>query len=98
MPSQDEVIVAVRREMLDLLRQQIQVLTSGLELTDSQLRECYDRQCRVQELRDTLEASLRPEHSQPLSEVSESESTAAFTVSSALHNILEPLRESPASL
>ena len=47
MPSQAEDIVAVRREILDLLRQQVQVLDSGLELSDCQLRECYDRQGRI---------------------------------------------------
>jgi hypothetical protein len=58
MQPQAEDIVAVRREMLDLLRRQREVLNSAPELTDSQLRECYDRQGRVQELREKLQAIL----------------------------------------
>jgi hypothetical protein len=50
-----------RREIMMLLRQQMRVLDSGAELTDSQLRECYDRQVRVQELREKLQASGTPE-------------------------------------
>ncbi|MGB8582902.1 MAG: hypothetical protein WCD47_18935 [Candidatus Sulfotelmatobacter sp.] len=58
MPWQDENIVAVRREMLDLLRQQMESLYSPGGLTDSQLIECYNRQGRVQELREKLQALL----------------------------------------
>jgi hypothetical protein len=61
MPSQVEDMVAVRREILDLLHQQIVVLNSAPELTDDQLRECYERQGRVQELRDKLLAFLNVE-------------------------------------
>ena len=58
MPWQAEDIVAVRREMLDLLRQQMECLDSPGGLTDSQLIECYNRQGRVQELREKLQALL----------------------------------------
>jgi hypothetical protein len=58
MPSPAEDIVAVRQEMLNLLRQQMDALDSPKGLTDSQLMECYQRQARVQELRDKLEACL----------------------------------------
>ena len=51
-------LVAVRQEMLDLLRQQMDVLDSPLELTESRLMECYNRQTRVQELREILQAAL----------------------------------------
>lgn len=100
MPSQAEDIVAVRREILDLLRQQVQVLDSGLELSDCQLRECYDRQGRVQELREKLQASLDSvQQNVPLTnEVPASElSTAAFSVSSAVHTAV-PSQESVANL
>lgn len=45
---------SIRQEMLDLLRQQIEVLNSSSGPTDDQLRECYLRQFRLQELRDQL--------------------------------------------
>jgi hypothetical protein len=61
MPSPAEDIVAVRREMLNLLRQQMEALDSPEGLTDSQLMECYNSQVRVQELRDKLEACLNSE-------------------------------------
>lgn len=51
---------SVRREMLDLLRQQIEVLNSSSGPTDDQLRECYLRQFRLQELRDQLLADASP--------------------------------------
>ncbi len=54
----DKDIVAVRREMLDLLRQQMESLDSPGGLTDSELIECYNRQGRVQELREKLQALL----------------------------------------
>lgn len=80
MQPQAEDIVAVRREMLDLLRQQMEVLNFAPELTDSQLRECYDRQGRVEELREKLQASLsgEPQNRPPMNEGLASElSTAA---------------------
>lgn len=52
-----EDIAAVRREILDLLRQQMEALDSPLGLSDARLTECYERQARVQELRDKLQAA-----------------------------------------
>ncbi len=46
MQVESEDIVAARREILDLLRQQMEALNSPLGLTDEKLRECYDRQDR----------------------------------------------------
>jgi hypothetical protein len=89
MPSQAEDIVAVRREILDLLRQQIQVLDSGLELTDSVLRECYERQGHVQELRERLQASLdlEAEAGSVATEPANDLSTGSYSVSSAIHTV-----------
>lgn len=56
-----EDLVAVRREIMDLIGQQMEALDSPLGLTDTQLIECYERQSRVQELRDKLRAALNPE-------------------------------------
>jgi len=105
MQPQAEDVVAVRREMLDLLCQQMEVLNSAPELTDSQLRECYDRQGRVQELREKLQASLsgaqqnrssmnRPPMNQ---ELASELSTADFSVSPAVHTAA-PSREPVANL
>jgi hypothetical protein len=88
MQPQAEDIVAVRREMLDLLCQQMEVLNSEPELTVSQLRECYDRQGRVQELREKLQASLNgePQNRPRINEGLASElSTADFSISPAVH-------------
>jgi hypothetical protein len=88
MQPQAEDIVAVRREMLDLLRQQMEVLNSAPELTDRQLRECYDRQGRVQELREKLQASLsgEPQNCSRMNQGLASElSTADFSMSPAVH-------------
>jgi hypothetical protein len=59
MPSQarDEDIVAVRKKMFRLLCRQMEVLNSS-SLTDGQLRECYNRQERVQKVRERLEDML----------------------------------------
>jgi hypothetical protein len=84
MQPQAEDIVAARREMLDLPRQQMEVLNSAPELTDSRLRECYDRQGRVQELREKLQASLNrePQNCPRMNEQLTSElSTADFSIS-----------------
>ena len=51
-----EQIGAVRQEILELLRQQMEALDSPLGLTDARLSECYERQARVQELREKLQA------------------------------------------
>ena len=56
MQSQAEEIVAVRQEILELLRRQMEALDSPLGLTDDRLIECYERQARVQELREKLQA------------------------------------------
>lgn len=53
-------IVAVREAILYLLRQQVEALNSPL-LTDAQLRDCYERQARVQELRERLQATANAE-------------------------------------
>jgi hypothetical protein len=47
MQSETEDMLAVRREMLDLLREQMEALDSPLGLTDEQLKQCYDRQART---------------------------------------------------
>jgi hypothetical protein len=46
---------AVRREIWNLLQLQMETLSSAQELTDQQIVECYNRQIRVQELREKLE-------------------------------------------
>jgi len=55
MQLETDATVGVRREILDLLRQQMDALNSPLGLTDEKLRECYERQARVQELREKLQ-------------------------------------------
>jgi hypothetical protein len=57
MQLETDATVGVRREILDLLRQQMDALNSPLGLTDEKLRECYQRQARVQELREKLQAN-----------------------------------------
>jgi hypothetical protein len=56
-----ENIAAVRQEMLDLLGLQMEALDSPQGLNDIQLRECYLRQNRVQELREILQAASSAE-------------------------------------
>jgi hypothetical protein len=62
-------MVAVRREILELLNQQMEVLDSPLELSEGRLMECYNRQTRVQELREILQAAFerrgKPEMNSP---------------------------------
>ncbi|MGC1374447.1 MAG: hypothetical protein WA824_20085 [Candidatus Sulfotelmatobacter sp.] len=48
---------AIRQQILGLLRQQMEALDSPSGLTDDQLRECYLRQGRVQELREMLQGA-----------------------------------------
>lgn len=55
MPSELEEIGAVRREIWNLLKLQMETLGSAQELTDRQVIECYNRQIRVLELREKLE-------------------------------------------
>jgi len=52
-----EDLAAVRREIMCLLRQQMEALDSPAGLTDARLSECYERQARVQELREKLQAA-----------------------------------------
>ena len=62
MDAELEDMAAIRQEMLSLLRQQMEALDSPAGLTVDQLRECYLRQNRVQELREMLQAaSVSPE-------------------------------------
>jgi hypothetical protein len=51
-----EDMTAVRTQIMHLLHQQMEALNSPLGLTDERLTECYERQARVQELRDRLQA------------------------------------------
>lgn len=55
MASEFGEIGAVRREIWNLLKLQMETLGSAQELTDRQIIECYDRQIRVLELREKLE-------------------------------------------
>jgi hypothetical protein len=61
MPARTEDVAAVRREIIDLLRQQMEALDSPLGLTDTRLMECYERQARVRELREKLQAATTAE-------------------------------------
>ena len=56
--SLENNLMGLRQEILDLLQQQMEVLNSPLGMTDAQLRECYTRQTRVQELREQLQMAL----------------------------------------
>jgi hypothetical protein len=55
MQARAEEVMAVRQEILALLRQQMEALDSPLGLTDTRLSECYVRQGRVQQLREKLQ-------------------------------------------
>ncbi len=59
--QESEDLEALRREIVYLLRQQMEVLDSPLGLTDARLSECYERQARVHELREKLEAAITAE-------------------------------------
>jgi hypothetical protein len=54
--SQVEDVVGVRREIVVLLALQLEALDSPQGLTEAKLMECYQRQTRVQEWRDQLQA------------------------------------------
>jgi hypothetical protein len=56
MPARVEEIAAVRQQIINLLRAQMEALDSPLGLTDDRLSECYRRHERVQELRERLQA------------------------------------------
>lgn len=60
MPPMLAMMAAVRQEIMNLLREQMAVLDSPQGLTDDQLRECYLRQNRVQELRELLQSASNP--------------------------------------
>jgi hypothetical protein len=66
-------ILAVRAEIMDLLRQQLAALDSTGELSDITLMECYDRQARVQELREKLQSSSYAKEGEPPVESDRSE-------------------------
>jgi hypothetical protein len=61
MPARGEEIAVVRREIIDLLREQMEALGSPSGLTDERLCECYRRQERVQELRERLQVLAESE-------------------------------------
>jgi hypothetical protein len=52
-----EEVDSIRQEMFNLLCQQMATLDSPFGPTDDQLKECYLRQLRVQELREKLQAA-----------------------------------------
>ena len=53
-----EELTAIKREMVSLLRLQMENLESAQGLTDEKLAECYARQSRIQELREKLQEVL----------------------------------------
>ena len=55
MQEQTAEIAALRAEIMKLLHQQLEALDSPEGLTDTKLMECYDRQGRVQALREQLQ-------------------------------------------
>jgi hypothetical protein len=60
MPATTEDIVAMRQEIWELLRRQMAILNSPEGLSDGKLMECYERQARVQELREKLQGDHDP--------------------------------------
>jgi hypothetical protein len=56
MPARVEEIAAVRQQIINVLREQMETLDSPLGLTDERLSECYRRHERVHELRERLQA------------------------------------------
>lgn len=56
MQSRAEDMMAVRKQIMHLLNQQMEALDSPQGLTDERLTECYERQAQVQELRERLQA------------------------------------------
>jgi hypothetical protein len=55
MPAVAEDMMAVRKQIVHLLHQQMEALDSPQGLTDQRLTECYERQAQVQELRERLQ-------------------------------------------
>jgi hypothetical protein len=68
MQEETAEIAAIRIEIMKLLRQQLEALDTAEGLTDNKLMECYDRQARVQALREQL---------QTLAQMKETERTAS---------------------
>jgi hypothetical protein len=68
--------------MMDLLRQQMEVLDSSPELSDRQLRECYDRQSRVQALRELLQAASAAELESSLTSIPDSPESNVIPIDS----------------
>jgi hypothetical protein len=56
MQPRAEDMMAVRKQIVHLLHQQMEALDSPQGLTDERLTECYERQAQVQELRERLQA------------------------------------------
>ena len=56
MQAGSDDMIAVRKQIMYLLHQQIEALDSSQGLTDEVLTECYARQGRVQVLRERLQA------------------------------------------
>jgi hypothetical protein len=56
MQAGSDDMMAVRQQIMYLLHQQMEALDSPQGLTDEILTECYERQARVQELRERLQA------------------------------------------
>jgi hypothetical protein len=79
---QAENMMAVRQEILDLLRQQMDALNSPLGLTEHELRECYIRQTRVQELRERLQVASSSERE--ISSTSNAEQARSVTSDTAV--------------
>ena len=89
MQAGTDELVAVRQEIFQLLHQQMEALDSPLGLTDARLSECYERQGRVQELREKLQAlaNLGFEVGSTRDEVAGTESCAApLTTASVGHS------------
>lgn len=76
MPGKAQEIAAarIREEIMDLLRQQVEALDSPQGLSDERLSECYQRQERVQELREKLQALAGLEGDKGLSQCEASNS------------------------
>ena len=84
MPQRTREMVAIREQMMHLLNLQIEALDSPLGLNDARLTECYERQARVQELREKLQA---------LSDLTEQEDSRDTT-----NTVSPPVQFAPASL
>jgi len=85
MLQETKEMVAIREQIMHLLHLQIEALDSPLGLTDACLTECYERQGRVQELRERLQA---------LSDLAEQEDSSRDTT----NTVSPPVQFMPASL